>query len=112
MNRHRIMKSITMAYLRKLARPLKRLQSSRRESFFSDLKREFDPVWYRQNYHETGMSRSPLDHYLHEGIKAGHSPNRWFDEAFYSSFHPDVRDEIAAGQFLNGFHHYLLSGCA
>jgi hypothetical protein len=106
------MKSKTIAYLRKLARPLKRLRNSLRESFFTALKREFDPVWYRQNYHETGMSRSPLDHYLHEGIRAGHSPNRWFDEAFYTSFYPDVRDGIATGQFLNGFHHYLLHGRA
>jgi hypothetical protein len=107
-----IMKSKTVAYLRKFARPLKRLRGSRPDSFFVSLPREFDPVWYRQSYLKAEISQNPLDHYLHEGIKAGNSPNKWFDEAFYVAFYSDVRDSVAAGEFLNGFHHYLAHGRA
>jgi beta-1,2-rhamnosyltransferase WsaF-like protein len=112
MHRQIIIKSKTVGYLRKLARPLKRLRGSRPDSFFVALPREFDPGWYRQSYLQAELSQSPLDHYLGEGIKAGNSPNKWFDEAFYVAFYSDVRDGVAAGEFLNGFHHYLMHGRA
>ena len=104
------MKSIIARYLRKLSRQLNRMRGS--PSFLMDLPIEFDRVWYRQKYLQTVSSQNPLDHYLNEGIKAGNSPNKWFDEGFYVSFYPDVRTSIADGQFLNGFHHYWAHGRA
>ena len=104
------MKDRFIRHLRKFAKPLKPSQAHR--SFFTEFPREFDHAWYRQKYLQNEPSRSPLEHYLDEGIKAGHSPNKWFDEAFYVSFYPDIRTSIAAGAFVNGFDHYLAHGRA
>jgi phytanoyl-CoA hydroxylase len=35
-----------------------------------------------------------------------------FDEEYYLAIHPDIRDGVAAGQFVNGYHHYRLHGRA
>lgn len=38
--------------------------------------------------------------------------NERFDEDYYLSVNPDVLDGIAAGYFVNGYHHYRLHGRA
>ena len=102
-----VMKSAISRHLRNFIRPL-RLRTN--HSFLTALPGELNQAWYRQKYLQTEPAQNPLDHYLNEGINAGNSPNKWFDELFYVSFYPDVRTSIADGRFVNGFDHYLAHG--
>jgi len=91
---------------------LKRKPGSRKP-FFVDLRREFDPVWYRNTYLAADDAvEQPLDHYLTQGVSAGHSPNGWFDEEFYLAFYPEVRIARNEGRILCGFQHFLQNGRA
>ena len=92
-----------------LLRPLKNRLTGRR-SPAAALGREFDPVWYRKEYLLHDCSKEPLQHYLAEGIRLGHSPNGWFDEKFYLAVYPDVAKACSDGRVLCGFHHYLVAG--
>ncbi|MGN8120099.1 hypothetical protein ACTJKX_38235, partial [Labrys sp. 22185] len=69
----------------------------------------FDPDWYLQSY-PVPEDAYPLEFYFRVGMKLGHSPNRYFDEAFYVSEHEQVAQAIAEGQVSSGFEHYCLSG--
>jgi hypothetical protein len=90
-------------------RPLKgRLTRSRCP--IAALSREFDPVWYRGKYLTREYLQEPLEHYLSEGMRLGHSPNGWFDEKFYLAFYPDVAKARNEGRILCGFQHYLENG--
>jgi hypothetical protein len=75
---------------------------------------EFDPVFYAKTYlgaAEDAVWRDrPFDHYVARGMKAGHSPNAWFQEDFYRAFYKEVREAIEHGWLPSGFYHYLLSG--
>jgi hypothetical protein len=75
---------------------------------------EFDAAFYAAKYlagPENACYRAkPFDHYLTIGMKAGHSPNSWFQEDFYRAFYKEVRDAIGHGWLPSGFYHYLLSG--
>jgi GT2 family glycosyltransferase len=51
-----------------------------------------------------------LLHYTLLGIARGQSPNPYFDESWYLSTYPDVRDVIANGAFPSGFAHYCATG--
>jgi ADP-heptose:LPS heptosyltransferase/GT2 family glycosyltransferase len=51
-----------------------------------------------------------IAHYLGTGARAGLSPNRWFDEAFYRAQYPDVAALLEDGQVLCGFDHYRREG--
>ena len=65
----------------------------------------FDVGFYQK---QTGMQLSALEcvrHYLREGARLGHRPNRLFDPAAYLALHEDV---ARAG--LEPFLHYVTSG--
>ena len=79
-------------------------------TFKTKLRGNFDAQWYRNQYLGSDPISDPLDHYLAEGIRRGHSPNAWFDESFYVSFYSDVRGAVAKGHFACGFDHYLARG--
>lgn len=51
-----------------------------------------------------------IAHYLETGARAGLSPNRWFDEAFYRAQYPDVAALVQDGHVLCGFDHYRREG--
>lgn len=73
----------------------------------------FDAEWYA----DTNMRRSaatdptdPLEHYTTLGAARRLSPNPYFDEAWYLSTYPDVRNGIGEGLWESGFAHYRKSG--
>jgi hypothetical protein len=89
---------------------LHRLRKYHNHSLFSQtVKYEFHADWYREQYLR-GQSADPLGHYLTIGLKAGNSPNRFFDETFYLSAYADVREAVEDGTLCCGFQHYLISG--
>jgi hypothetical protein len=75
---------------------------------------EFDPVFYARRYlaaPELAARRDdPFSHYAQEGMRAGHSPNGWFDEGWYRAFYKEVREAIEEGWLPSGFYHYVISG--
>jgi len=81
---------------------------------FRDLLAEFDADYYAATY--MAQQRMPVsrdaafDHYVTVGLRAGHSPNAWFDEAWYRAFYADVRRAIGSGALACGFQHYVLGG--
>src|SRR5438445_64910 len=80
------------------------------QDFFTALSREFDQAWYQKTYLQSQPTQDALEHYLHHGMKAGNSPNEWFDETFYTSFYSDVRESVTTGRHACGFHHFLSAG--
>ena len=70
----------------------------------------FDAEFYRREYLDGVACEDPLAHYLSVGVKAGHSPNTWFDERWYCAFYPEVRLAREEGWLPSGFFHYLYSG--
>ncbi len=70
----------------------------------------FDADFYRREYLADVACDDPLAHYLSVGVKAGHSPNTWFDERWYCAFYPEVRLARDEGWLPSGFFHYLYSG--
>ena len=70
----------------------------------------FDAEFYRKEYLDGVACNDPLAHYLSVGVKAGHSPNTWFDERWYCAFYPEVRLAREEGWLPSGFFHYLYSG--
>lgn len=75
----------------------------------------FDAQWYRAQYGgHPGVAALPDDaleaFYRDTGKKEGHSPNPFFDEAWYLSVHPDVAAAVRDGLFESGFDHYRLNG--
>ena len=77
---------------------------------------EFDPDWYFETYlsREEGKENwtQPWRHYLDVGLRKGYSPSAAFNEAWYVAFYADVREAVASGELLCGFHHYLMGGRA
>ena len=77
---------------------------------------EFDSDWYFETYlsREEGKENwtGPLRHYLEVGMRKGYSPNAAFNEAWYVAFYADVREAVASGELLCGFHHYVMGGRA
>jgi hypothetical protein len=75
---------------------------------------EFDPVFYARRYLAApalaGRRDDPFSHYVQEGMRAGHSPNSWFDEGWYRAFYKEVREAIEEGWLPSGFYHYVISG--
>lgn len=76
----------------------------------------FDPDWYRMRYPaadellRAGRHSSILEYYRESGQKSGHSPNKWFDEAWYLYSYRDVAAGVADGQWQSGFQHYVCEG--
>ncbi len=73
---------------------------------------EFDPEWYRRTYGIGPEITDLLNYYLNHGQALGHSPNVFFDEAWYLRRYRDVTGSVQAGRFASGFDHYCRSGFA
>ena len=75
---------------------------------------EFDPDIYARKYlsapEHSGYRSDPFSHYVQAGMRAGHSPNAWFDEGWYRAFYKEVREAIAEGWLPSGFYHYVITG--
>ncbi len=78
--------------------------------------RRFDAAWYAARHAETlaaeGVTGSDeLEaFYWQKGCRLGHSPNMFFDEAWYLSTYPDVAAHVATGGARSGFEHYIRDG--
>ncbi len=76
----------------------------------------FDPEWYLATYPEvTGLiSRDAyscaLEHFLYNPTPRAFSPSAHFSEDYYTSVHVDLLPAITAGQFRNGFDHFIQFG--
>ncbi|HQT38662.1 MAG TPA: glycosyltransferase [Acidocella sp.] len=76
----------------------------------------FDPVWYLQTYPQVavdiaaGLWVCALQHYLFNKTPRQFDPNRYFSESFYASVHVDIITPLEAGQFRNGFDHFIQFG--
>ena len=75
---------------------------------------EFDADFYAKAYLSgpdgAAYRDNPFAHYVAIGMRAGHSPNDWFQEDWYRAFYKEVREAIAHGWLPSGFYHFLLSG--
>jgi GT2 family glycosyltransferase len=73
---------------------------------------EFDPKWYVRAYPQVRLAlATPTDarvlaHYLDHGQQLGHSPNRFFDEAYFLRMHPGAVPAMRAGHAESGFDFY------
>jgi O-antigen biosynthesis protein len=72
----------------------------------------FDPDWYLRTY-STIRDELPntdpatvLQHYLVQGQPLGHSPNPFFDEAFFLANNLDAAAMVSAGEAMSGFDLY------
>ncbi|QCE34061.1 hypothetical protein FAI40_01175 [Acetobacteraceae bacterium] len=76
----------------------------------------FDPVYYLEKYPEVAEEiakkkfSSPLHHYLTNKTPLAFDPCKYFSETEYLRHHPDVREAIEAGNFRNGYDHFLRCG--
>lgn len=77
---------------------------------------QFDAVWYRTRYREAVEAiPEPSDHailefYLTVGQGLGHSPNRYFDEAWHLRAYPNIAAKVAEGEFSSAFDAYCRTG--
>lgn len=76
----------------------------------------FYPDWYLATYADArsrcagrGVDAALRD-YLDHGQGAGHSPNPFFDEAWYRAAYPDIARAITDGAVESGFDHYCREG--
>jgi O-antigen biosynthesis protein len=76
----------------------------------------FEPEWYVSR-HALARPGDPepdaeavLRYYLTTGQHLGHSPNRWFDEAWHRRTYPNVDAAVSSGQFSSGFEAYCFGG--
>jgi hypothetical protein len=76
------------------------------------IRSRFDEDWYRRTSMEDASEAAgdPFEHYFRRSPGGGANPNAWFDEDWYQAYYGDVREAVRAGQFVSGFHHYLLAG--
>lgn len=76
----------------------------------------FDLEWYKKRYQRVLSffnlveDEAVRDFYDQKGAGLKHSPNPFFDEAWYLLRYPAVQDQIAAGEFKTGFDHYQKVG--
>ena len=84
----------------------------RRQSVWS----VFDRRWYLDNHPDAERQMQalgiadPEEFYLEYGAKLGHSPNMFFDEAYYLRTNPDVAESVERGTLRSGFAHYCHDG--
>lgn len=77
---------------------------------------EFDPQWYLDTYasireHLSDISpEAVLRYYLETGRQLGHSPNRFFDEAWHLRAYPDVAAALGRGAAASAFDLYSRNG--
>ena len=76
----------------------------------------FDPDWYVRRYPEVardiqdGRWQCALQHYMCNDTPTAFDPNESFSEAFYLERDPGLRNVIDAGDFRNGYAHFLRFG--
>ncbi|MGA8195523.1 MAG: glycosyltransferase [Acetobacteraceae bacterium] len=76
----------------------------------------FDPDWYLATYpaaRQTAPDHSPtgvLHFYIEHGQALGHSPNRYFDEAWHLRRYPRVAEAVRTGRVASGFDAYCREG--
>jgi GT2 family glycosyltransferase len=69
----------------------------------------FDPGWYLRTYAtapDDADAAATFQHYLDSGRFLRHSPNPFFDEAFFLANNPTVAGAIQAGEAASGFDVY------
>jgi GT2 family glycosyltransferase len=74
----------------------------------------FDAEWYAATYmrkQNPEESADPFEHYCTTGAANHHSPNPYFDEAWYLARNADAREMVADGRMPTGFAHYCAIGC-
>lgn len=80
------------------------------------IRAEFDEEFYFSTYLAREEAKpdwaDPFEHYLRTGLRKGYSPNGRFSETWYTAYYADVREAVAAGRALCGFHHYVVTGRA
>ena len=80
------------------------------------IRAEFDDEFYFETYLSREEAKTdwvdPFDHYLRTGMRKGYSPNGRFSESWYTAYYGDVREGVAAGRILCGFHHWVVTGRA
>lgn len=76
----------------------------------------FDSEWYQKRYPDVAawMAEKGYDNpelfYREVGCFYGHSPNRYFDEAWYRETYADVRRALIDQTWSSGFEHYCAEG--
>ncbi len=76
----------------------------------------FDRGWYLSQYADARVLCSGQDedaarlYYLRVGVRLGHAPNPYFDEAFYLARNPDIAALVQAGAYASGFDHFCQYG--
>lgn len=76
----------------------------------------FDPDWYLATYpaaRQAAADHSPaavLRFYIEHGQMLGHSPNRYFDEAWHLRRYPRVAEAVRTGLVASGFDAYCREG--
>ncbi len=84
----------------------------RRQSIWS----VFDRRWYLDHHPDADRQMQalgiadPEEFYYEYGAKLGHSPNMFFDEAYYLRTNPDVVAAVERGTLRSGFAHYCHDG--
>ncbi|HQT64221.1 MAG: hypothetical protein B7Z75_08925 [Acidocella sp. 20-57-95] len=79
---------------------------------------EFDAAWYRAQHPDLESRMAAFGiadvamFYQQVGQKQRHSPNPYFDEAWYLQTYQDAADLVAGGAFESGFAHYCAVGYA
>ena len=65
----------------------------------------FDPAWYQARHPDApdGTGEQMLEWYLSRGQTLGHSPNRWFDEAWQRRAWTGIQELIDAGTVPSAF---------
>ena len=72
----------------------------------------FDAAWYRTTYADVvgalldGPDDALLGYYLDMGQASGHSPNRYFDEAWHLRTYSGIKVLVDAGAFASAFDSY------
>ncbi|WP_428487028.1 glycosyltransferase [Rhodopila sp.] len=77
----------------------------------------FDPHWYRLSYPDVAdhiaadQPAALLRYHLESGQRQGHSPNRFFNEAWHRHMYPRIAAGIEGGEFASAFDAYCRRGC-
>src|SRR5579875_2295265 len=74
----------------------------------------FDPVFFARRHRDLASPGAGpavlLDAYLAHAPDRTLEPRADFSERYYLAHAPDVREAVAAGAFVSGFHHWVLYG--
>ncbi len=72
----------------------------------------FDAEWYVRAHSEAREidPAEALSFYLEKGRMLGHSPNPYFDEAWYLATYPEVELALQTGEAASGFEDYCHTG--